>query len=264
MEDVAKKSLPNDVQNSKLNPEANFRLHYFPDIPVDEGSSYEHCACKEEPFQRLQISARNSTCSDPFARMGGNRVDEEIPELSIEEIECNAYRAGFEEGQQKGLAEGTQEGVESGLNTIGPTVESLQQAIDQLQSLRAETYHDIEKELVELSLAIARKIVCHEVEINNETVVCVAREALRRVDHPGQVKIKLNPADFQFIEERKSKLFDSDHYLENVVFEAEATIRTGGCIVETEMGDIDARIENQLKAVEETFQSEFQNATREN
>ena len=31
----------------------------------------------------------------------------------------------------------------------------------------------------------------------------------------------------------------------------------GGCIIETNLGDIDARIEKQLQAVEEAFRSEI-------
>jgi flagellar assembly protein FliH len=39
----------------------------------------------------------------------------------------------------------------------------------------------------------------------------------------------------------------------NVTFEGEESIQSGGCIIETELGEIDARIEKQLEAVKESF-----------
>jgi flagellar assembly protein FliH len=39
----------------------------------------------------------------------------------------------------------------------------------------------------------------------------------------------------------------------NVTFEAEDSVQSGGCVIETDLGEIDARIEKQIQAVEESF-----------
>ncbi len=44
---------------------------------------------------------------------------------------------------------------------------------------------------------------------------------------------------------------------EGVIFEGDESITNGGCFIETNFGDIDARIEKQLHAVEEAFKSEL-------
>jgi flagellar biosynthesis/type III secretory pathway protein FliH len=44
---------------------------------------------------------------------------------------------------------------------------------------------------------------------------------------------------------------------ERVRFEGDAAISCGGCRIESDSGDIDARLERQLKAVEAAFQSEW-------
>ncbi|MCK5205137.1 MAG: hypothetical protein KAR15_14740 [Desulfobacterales bacterium] len=46
-------------------------------------------------------------------------------------------------------------------------------------------------------------------------------------------------------------------------FEAEDSIQSGGCLIETDMGDIDARIEKQFQAIEESFQIEFDDPKQE-
>jgi len=112
--------------------------------------------------------------------------------------------------------------------------------------------------VTQLALSIARKIVCHEVNTTQETVTCVARKALSQVDNPGKIKIKLNPGDLQFIKDTQDEL---SHFLDNVDkirFEAEESIQSGGCLIETDRGDIDARIEKQFQAIEESFQTQVE------
>ena len=48
------------------------------------------------------------------------------------------------------------------------------------------------------------------------------------------------------------------HNVESIRFEAEASIQSGGCLIETDMGDLDARIEKQFQAIEESFQTQFE------
>jgi len=46
--------------------------------------------------------------------------------------------------------------------------------------------------------------------------------------------------------------------LENVHFEADAAITTGGCVVETNFGTVDARIESQLDQIDAAFADELE------
>ena len=126
-----------------------------------------------------------------------------------------------------------------------------------IQKLRTEIYHTLEKEVVELALAIARKVVCREVKTNQDVVVCVAKEALSRVEAPGEIIIRLNPSDLQFIKQTKYQISTLLEHVDKVTFESEDSISSGGCVIETNMGEIDARIEKQLHVVEEMFHSEI-------
>jgi flagellar biosynthesis/type III secretory pathway protein FliH len=147
---------------------------------------------------------------------------------------------------------------------LDPVISSLHQALVKLQNIRQEIHQEIEKEVVQLALAIAKKIVCHEVKTTRETVVCIAREALSRVENPGKIKIKLNPEDFQFINDTQSQLSRFLQNVDNIRFEAADSVQSGGCLIETDRGDIDARIEKQFQVIEETFRSQLWQPTQEN
>jgi flagellar assembly protein FliH len=179
--------------------------------------------------------------------------------LTADEREEQAYRRGFDEGKDQGLIEGQATGFELGTQKIEPLIATIKEALIQLNAIREETYRQLEKEVVELALAIARKVICREVATDKETVVCVAREALAKVEDPGTVKIKMNPSDLEFINQTKYQLANLIPDVNNVTFEAEETIQSGGCIIETDLGEIDARIEKQLQAVKESFLGAMEN-----
>ncbi len=117
--------------------------------------------------------------------------------------------------------------------------------------------------MAQLALSIARKIVCHEVKTTQETVTCVAREALSRVNNPAKITIKLNPDDLQFIKDTRFQFSRFLRNVDNIRFEAEESIQSGGCLIETDRGDIDARIEKQFQAIEESFQTQFEQPPQE-
>jgi flagellar biosynthesis/type III secretory pathway protein FliH len=250
-------SLPDRVKKDPQPLQDSLRLHYFPDIPVDDSPDSVCSQSGDSGFQRIFFKREDieTDCSDDAPISDSEETSKKENAPSIDEVRTNAFQEGFAEGEKAGF--------EAGTKRVEPLIASFNQGLEQLKNIRQEMHQAIEKEVVQLALSIAKKIVCHEVKTNAETVVCVAREALGRVENPGKIKIKLNPTDLQFIQDTKSQL---SHLLQNVDgirFEAEDSIQSGGCVIETEMGDIDARIEKQFQAIEESFQIEFDQPARE-
>jgi flagellar assembly protein FliH len=245
--------------NSETGPYPNsrtgFRLHYFPDIPVDEPDNAGICAPLEDKFQRVRYDGDESNCSDLASGFVKNETRPNRNASSDDRFDVQAYQKGVNDGLEKGTKEGEKAGFELAAKKLEPLLDSLQQGLLQLSNLRQDTYQRIEKEVVELALAIARRIICREIEVDKEVVVCVAREALSQVKDPGNIKIKLNPSDLEFINQTKYQLSELIGDINNVTLEAEEGIQSGGCLIETNLGEIDARVETQLQAVEESFRT---------
>jgi flagellar assembly protein FliH len=251
--DQEKKSLYNNEHRSCEIKQAGFRLHYFPDIPVDGRLDVRRSGPGRDKFQRTQYDSNDPACLDSAAGLDERRSLARQVALSADEREEQAYRKGFAEGKAQGLNLGEEKGFELGTKGIEPLISAMKEALIQLNDIREETYLQLEKEVVELAIAIARKVICREIATDKETVLCVAKEALAKVDDPGKINIKMNPSDMQFITEAKDQLANLIADVNNVTFEAEENIQSGGCIIETELGEIDARIEKQLQAVKESF-----------
>jgi flagellar assembly protein FliH len=252
--------LPDEAKKVAQALQDDYRLHYFPNIPVDESANPCVSRTSNADFQR---SLFKNMDMDPVCTDDG--LAAEVPNTPAQDKEGNAPSVDEikEAAFQKGFLEGKRVGFESGSKKAGSVVDSLNQILGQLENIRQEIYQEIEKEVAQLALSIARKIVCHEVKTNQETVTCVAREALSRVNNPAKIKIKLNPGDLQFIKDTQFKFSRFLRNVDNIRFEAEESIQSGGCLVETDRGDIDARIEKQFQAIEEAFQTQLEQSQQE-
>ena len=251
-----KKSLTNNESHPSQRRPTGFKLHYFPDIPVDGPVGVQRCSPPEDNFQRARYDNSEPVCTQSESGAGGMNPLYKRRVLTADKRVEQAYQKGFAEG----LREGENTGFEQGTQKIEPLVSSIRNALIQLDRIRKETYQHIEKEVVELALAIAQKVICREIATDKETVLCVAKEALAKVDDPGKIKIKMSPSDLQFFSETRYQLSNLISDIDNVTFEAEEGIQSGGCVIETDLGEIDARIERQLQAVEESFRNAMERA----
>ena len=254
-----KKLSPSSVVDAARDRKTDFRLHYFPDIPLDDPDDTRTCIPLKDIFRRTRFCNPNKAGEVLSHDCGSRDEDHEKSRKPDGRFDVDAYQKGFSDGLQKGAEEGQKAGFECASKKMEPLLNSLGEALLQLKSLRAETYLQIEKEVVELALAIARKVVCREIKTDPKVVLDVAREALSRLENPGKIKIKMNPADLEFIKETGYNLSDLIGSSENVGLEAEENVQNGGCIVETNLGDIDARIENQIQSIEESFRRSLEN-----
>jgi len=226
------------------NGDDTFGLHSFPDIADNELTSVRRCLPSDEDFKRLKYNqfGTNRIESTSGSDDGGTCI---IRKGSVSTAQLNeqAYQKGFADGRRKGEVDAEKAWHALGEKKIEPVLTSLQEILIQLNSFRKEIYQETEKEVVELSLAIARQIICQEVSFNRDIVTCVAREALAKVEEPGNIKIKMSPSDLKFIKETRSQMSKLIENIDNVTLEAEENIQNGGCVIETDLGEVDARIE---------------------
>ena len=144
----------------------------------------------------------------------------------------------------EGYAAGHREGVEAGLREALALGNSRAERIDQLmQELSADLARfdrELAQEVVQLGLAVARKMVGEALCVRPEAVRESVEEALRHVTHfRGPVTLAVNPDDAALVRD----------YLESAPPQHPWSVRedpliaTGGCKVETAAGEVDATLE---------------------
>lgn len=203
----------------------------------------------------VEESADLSGCGSPlqFPPASGDSVPKE--DLLLEEpspaamdlaqVEKTAYENGFRQGERAGM-EIAEKKVEAIMRRYSETLLELGQ-------LRTELYAQVEREVVKLALEVAKKIVHREIQADHEIIQTLVKVALSHVAEKTAVTVHLHPTDYNFILERKNELSLSDHGVREVALLADRSIERGGCLVKTECGDIDARIEEEFREVERDF-----------
>jgi flagellar assembly protein FliH len=180
-----------------------------------------------------------------------------LPEPSRVDLEQDVYCRGFSDGEKSGFEQGERAGLDAAASRTGGLVQSLEQLLADVEQLQRRACRDLESEIVRLVLDVARKVVGREVHNDVEAVAGIVRDAVNRVEHAEQITIRMNPGDLQRLAELKPRLLDELAETGRARFEADAAITSGGCRVESDSGDIDARLEQRFKIVEEAFRAEW-------
>lgn len=230
------------IKNNGSVKKDRFMCHSFQEIDVDRPLMGQGEAERGKRFEPIVLNENNSFFPDSGEVSGedGN---------SFENLEESAYTEGIIKGEKAGI-----ESERKRLQTIFDTFDK---AITELGKLREDLYFNVERGAVELALAIAEKVVSHEVSVNEETILGVLKGALEKVIDQEKIKIRINKLDLEFINESGCQISRLTDNIKDVIVEGDDTIPRGGCVIETGFGSIDARIESQLQAVGDLLRSEM-------
>ncbi len=181
------------------------------------------------------LASKPSAAGAPPARTG----DEERAALEarLAALERDAFSKGFAQGERAGGEAAAQRG-EAMLRRLTETLE-------ELTTLREQMIHQTEGQMVQLALAIARRIVHREVSIDQDLLIAMARVALGRLGDSAQVTVRLSPQDFEATAAARSAQWTGTH----VTVVADARVGRGGCRVESEFGAMDAGVDAQIHEI---------------
>jgi type III secretion system HrpE/YscL family protein len=113
-----------------------------------------------------------------------------------------------------------------------------------------------ETELRALAVRIAEKILGRELKTDPAAVVDVAAAAMRHAGEPRELVVRCAPEDLAALERGKPRLLERSRAAQAVRFVADERVARGGCIIETELGVVDARLSTQLDAIEKALRGE--------
>lgn len=107
-----------------------------------------------------------------------------------------------------------------------------------------------ESDLRILAVRIAERILGRELTLSPDAVVDIAAEALRHAGGPKEVLLRVHPDDLKALERGRPRLLERCTHAHAVQLRPDPTVGRGGCIIETELGTVDARLPLQLQAIE--------------
>lgn len=167
------------------------------------------------------------------------REKEEDPRLKQEQAtrEAQARELARMEGETKARAQ-----FEEALRKERQT---MAEALHQFAADRSSYFLRVEGEVVQLAMAIARKVVHREAQIDPNLLRGLVRYTLDKLRDGTRVKLLVNPASLGLWKQA----FAGEG--ENLELVSDEKIEPGMCVVESELGSTSVSVENQLKEIEQ-------------
>ena len=181
------------------------------------------------------VSARQTLASAPAIAEPFQPTAEQQAQLAA--LERDAFTKGYAQGERAGL--------EAGGKRAEAMLRRLAQTLEELSGLRDNMVRQTERELVQLSVAIARRILQREVSVDPELTAALAHIALERLGGAAPATVRLHPDDYANVTAGQITPLGS----RQVEVLADATVARGGCLVESEFGFINASVDAQVDEI---------------
>lgn len=189
----------------------------------------------------------------PAAADGGPRVGPSAPptpqELRVREEILNQALREAEELRREAQSRGYQEGLvaahretERLLRTLEAVVGSAK--VDLIRSLRHS-----ESAMVRLALEVGTKLALKELADDPSLVMKAIEQAMDYVVAVEAVRLRLHPEDTAIVGPEWLDAKANIWGLRKVDIIADEEVKRGGCLIETELGLVDARVETRLAQI---------------
>ena len=175
----------------------------------------------------------------------GTRV---VPAVVVDACEAaRLIRDGAHAAVEAACAEGRANGFEAGREDgLARTTEVVARA----HAAAARRLEEQEPALTRLAVRIAERILGRELALAPEGVVDIVRAAVAAARAQHTLVVRVHPDDQAAVEAVREELLAQQAFGATLVVSADATIPQGGCVIDTEVGTVDARLEVQLAAIE--------------
>ena len=157
----------------------------------------------------------------------------------------------FEEARSTGYEEGREEGWKEGRAEAERLIERLHKVLDASIQKRQEIIDEAETQLIDLVLLVSRKVVKVISENQKNVVINNIVQALRKLKSRGDVAIRVNLADLDLTTEHVKDFIRMAENVKSITILEDSSVDRGGAVIETDFGQIDARISSQLREIEE-------------
>lgn len=182
--------------------------------------------------------------------------------LEMAEKEKEEAKKDAELAKKKGYEDGYNEGYKKGYDeSIKKVKTAYQQEFNIIESIKEKAlteYKELlagaEADVVNMVIDIVKRII-HK-ELNNKDILLgIIKEAFDKCSEEKEATLCLSPEDYDYFYERMDELKQISRKVIDLHLKRDASLRTGGCIVETAHGSINTSTETKMKKVEEALKT---------
>lgn len=199
-----------------------------------------------------EIIARAQTQAEKIVRAGQQQARQ-----IVEGHRREGHDEGLAQGRREGVAQARQqareEAVEAAQSELTELKRALVAGLGEFERQKHSLLAVAEAGLIELAVAIARRVCKTRVESSIEPARANARALLEMVQRHGNVELHVNPAEHDLLQSVAAEFLGRVAELEHVTVLADPAVERGGCLLRTREGAIDASITGQIERIANTI-----------
>jgi flagellar assembly protein FliH len=156
---------------------------------------------------------------------------------AVVQMEREAEQRGYDCGRARAQSE------------LGAAIDAAGSLVDRLEMIAPERASEVAHAIAELALAVAKRIVGHEVSLD-PSLLCTALEAaVGTINGSPEAHVLLNPSAVEQVSQAWEAVHGRAYLGKKWVFEGDPTLPIGGCTVRYEHGFVEAGLEAQLEEI---------------
>ncbi|MDR2160231.1 MAG: flagellar assembly protein FliH [Treponema sp.] len=207
---------------------------------------------EEAAFQEVK---RRTDQAQSLKRQAEDEAEKIVAEAEkkaagIEAASRAAFEAERKDAEERGRIAGREAGFAEGKAEVERLIQRTQTVLERAQDKRAEILAETEQEIIDLVLLISRKVIKIISENQRTVVISNVIQALRKVKGRGNIIIRVNMADVKLATDHMKDFIKLVEGSKTIQVVEDSTVDPGGCVIETDFGEIDARISSQLAELE--------------
>lgn len=173
-----------------------------------------------------------------------NKRHEQQLRANIEKELKNAYDRGFDDGREVTTAM-----LEREMQRHRDWLKNFDEITEDMRQEFSDAISQLEETALTLAVAIAEQVLAREISQDALIVIEQIRRAFQKIQGVDYVIIRIHPEDVSALEAVQSQLIYESNGIKEIKIRADSTLNPGDCIVETNIGSIDAQIRTQLEQI---------------
>lgn len=234
-----------DFKAKEINTKASATAEVFLSAENTRSSDFkiDPLAAEQAGIASLQRQALN------------DRIEEEALN-QLKSVQEKAYREAYD----LGLTEGREQAFTESKSAIALRLSHLDSALQTIENLMARLVADHEAQIVSMVYGLAKKIAVREIEENRDSILNVILQIVADAQSEEMVTIRVSADDLKFIETVREKGGKAAEPLKRIKLEAGENVSSGGCVLVSNYGTIDATLEMRLDRAWQTLKDRLPKA----
>ena len=174
-----------------------------------------------------------------------------------------AIQDAYKKGQKDGFEKGEKTSYEKARSEFDQQIKDIEErlvtVLKDIGESRKALINEAQRNVLDLSTIIALKIINTELSLNPDIILSVIKKALTYIVDRQEFVVRVSPEDLETVTQKKDFWTSIAERLDKVTVEQDDRIEKGGCIIESNTGVADARINVQFEELLDVIDSTWEN-----